>query len=63
MYNLQDIINSNKGTFVDKAVRNQLLQEIDKAVSLRNHLRAHADFYRRQRILDEGIKYPADPEN
>ena len=25
-------------------------------------MRTHADFYRRQRILSNGAKYPVDPE-
>ena len=25
-------------------------------------MRTHADFYRRQRILSNGVKYPVDPE-
>ena len=65
MYDIKEIITQNKGAFndtEDKAVRGQLLYEINKATSLKEHLHMNADFYRRQRILDNGGKYPKNPE-
>ena len=63
IYGIKELIYKNKDVFTDKSVRGQLLYQIDKATSLRDHLRNHADFYRRKRLLNNGTKYPIDPEN
>ena len=63
MYDLQDIIRENTNA-VDKTVRGQLLSQIDRATSFRDHLKMNADFYRKQPILSNAAKskYPVDPE-
>ena len=47
MYDMQDILKQNKDKLGDKVVVAKLLSQIDKVTSLKQHLRTHADFYRR----------------
>ena len=35
---------------------------LEKATSLEEHLRMFADFYRRQRVLDDNTRQPVNPE-
>lgn len=55
------MVQQNKEAFADKKLRGELLYSMDKATSFWQHLDQHADFYRRQRMLENMTKYPSDP--
>lgn len=61
IYELKELVKDKREAFTDKAVRADMLYLIDQATSFHKHLELHADFYRRQRILANGTKYPTDP--
>ena len=62
MQGLKDTVSKNVHCFRDKQVLKSIITQLDEATSLRIHLRDNADFYRRQRILDNGLRYPTHPE-